>query len=805
MKLFKKNKKKNNSGSNEIIPSPLPNEKLYTKILVSKNNRAALDERVSPNTYSSEAPYFRLNEAQDYLLALSEYAAEFKDTKLSIKIYENNVNGESNLYYDFICHLSSTYEDFLKLVFEDIFNNPENQTSSYSELADFAQRLKEEYANATGKSKSYLVEIPSQTEAEEPHTEIKFSQDDYLTENFDDLQGGFSDEPVSQTTENLPQDNFNYDDLSGSYEETTKNEPKSDVVEEEPTQDTYNRSQMNQIKSRLLYDPEYIKERLSIANNLGLFVVSDNLPDKATDNTSPDYVKINDNNNRKEINERIKQDVSKLENAYVTPLIEHATKLDNDLDDELSEWENKNKPTDSIYDDVNSLIEDEKNNRIEEINSDIETNKQLELKSAKQEYDTKVSQINDKFKNKLNSELSKANREFNETLQDEKQKVYDKATKLFEDEKEKVYTKLLSSKKNDLEKAIVTARETLLAAADDIISSAQEKIRDSKDQLNKEYYHNLQIKNAEEEQKHQRELKAQQEAEIQRHNKANEDNEKASQQVLKELAQSQDKMYTALVAQKEVNSGNDNLNRLIDLMLVKEMEKRQSSDDSKDEKQVDYAVQKALDDNKRKIEELSKANAELAEKNKKKKKHIIVGTITFIVLALGGTTGAIAYTHNWADGSTNQKQATSVSASSASSSNSSRPINTTTTTEKPKVSNYDQLLNDKKYNEAASKYPDKLNDIETHIYHNKDLDSLNKFNKVYSVRFGYLDTLLLQKANAQDIYNLVAQFKNLNFKDKKRAEQVGKKMLKLNKLDVARVINSYQPSTNLSKAIASHK
>lgn len=801
---FNKDKRKNNNGSDESIQSPLPNSKLYAQILISKNNRTALEERVDPSSYSKEAPFYTLEAAQNYLLALSEYAAEFQETNLSIKIYENNVNGTGSLYYDFVCALSTTYEDFLKLVFEDIFNNPANNTTSYSELAEFAQQLKQEYASETGKSESTLVEIPSQSQAEENPTTIQYPEDDYSDNFWGDLQGGYSEET---DTNDLPQDN-NYPELAGSYEEKTSNEPKQEDSEETiNSQENYNRSQMSKITSRMLYDPEYIKSRLNVSDNLGLFTVSDDLPEKSVDDTSPDYVKINDNNNRKELNERIKRDVIKMENTFVSPLIEHATELDNSLDDELSKWEDENKPTDDIYKDVNELVESEKNNRIEEINSDIEASKQVELKSAKQEYDTKVSQITDKFKNKLNSEISKANREFNDTLQDEKQKVYDKATKLFEDEKEKVYTQLLSSKKNDLEKAIMNAREMLLNGVEDIMNSAQEKLQDSKDKLNKEYYHNLQIKNEEEAQRHQRELKEQQEAELARHNKANEENEKNSQKALQELAQSQEKIMAQLVAKNEVSKNDDKFSNLIDLMLVREMERHQGDNQSVNDEKINEKVQKALDENKMRIEALAKENAELVEKNEKtqkKNKHILVGAITFIILALGGATGAVAYNHNWADGSTNSKTDTSVSASSASSSNSTRPVNTTPTANKPKVSDYDQLLNSKKYNEAASKYPDKLNDIETHIYHNKDIDSLNKFNQVYSVRFGYLDTLLLQKANAQDIYDLIAQFKNLNFKDKKRAEQVGKKMLKLNKIDVARIINSYQPSTNLSKAIASH-
>lgn len=831
---FGRSKDINNSNS-DIFASPFNNEKVFAKILVSKNNRAEIEKRINPSKYGKQAPYFTLNEAQNYLMDLSEFAAEFAGTRLSIQLFETNVNGMSRLTYNFVCDLSTTYEDFLKLVFEDIFNNEENRTSSYTELAKFAEELKKEYAKSTGKSEDTLVEIPSQTEAEFPTTEINFPSHEYSADDSLDLQGGFSENENNDyysQEDNLDlQGGFSenqYSDQNGVQENYSENYEESVPVAEEKTEEKteYSRNKISKIRSTMIYDPDYIKERLNISDNLALFTTSDELPDRPKDDTSEDYVKINDNNNRKEANERIKLDIDKLQNVYASPLIENANKLDNELEEELAKWEEENRPNDDIYNDINAQIETEKANSIEATKAEVEANKTAELNGAKQEYETKVAQINTKFQNKLNTELSTINKTFSQSLQDEKQKVYDQAVGMFEKEKEKIYVQLLNSKKKSLEKDITKARETLISAADKIIATSQSKLKAYKDELNEEYYHNLQIKNEEDKKASEEQRKQQMQAELERHHKANEENEQKSQQVLNEVIKSNEKLYSAMTVKNEVAKDNAKLDKVLDLMLVGFMDKLQKDEDTKDDSKsnVDQEVLNKLNElsnstkeANEKIQLLEQEKNKLNEDNlktKKRNKYFIIG-MTVLGLALGGGTAtAVAMTHSGAESkpvttntSTNAESSstTASSASSASSSNNTRPIsNASEVTSTPKTSEYENLLKQKSYIEAATKYPKKINDIETHIYHNKDLNSLNQFNKVYSVRFGYLDSLLLQNDNANDIYNVVAQYRNLNFEDKKRAAQIGKKMLELNKVDVARIINAYQPSQSLSNAISKY-
>lgn len=76
----------------------------------------------------------------------------------------------------------------------------------------------------------------------------------------------------------------------------------------------------------------------------------------------------------------------------------------------------------------------------------------------------------------------------------------------------------------------------------------------------------------------------------------------------------------------------------------------------------------------------------------------------------------------------------------------------------PEVPVLEELLREKKYQEAAKHFPDRLEEIEQRLYVDREVDELTAFNLAYKTRFGQLDEAALRT----DVWKVVEQYNQLS-------------------------------------------
>lgn len=107
----------------------------------------------------------------------------------------------------------------------------------------------------------------------------------------------------------------------------------------------------------------------------------------------------------------------------------------------------------------------------------------------------------------------------------------------------------------------------------------------------------------------------------------------------------------------------------------------------------------------------------------------------------------------------------------------------------PKVPVLEELLTEKKYQEAAKNFPDRLEEIEQRLYVDRELDELTAFNLTYQTRFGQLDEAALRT----DVWKVVEQYNQMSgclidLLSYKQKEDISLSLLKVGRIYEAQLL-----------------
>lgn len=107
----------------------------------------------------------------------------------------------------------------------------------------------------------------------------------------------------------------------------------------------------------------------------------------------------------------------------------------------------------------------------------------------------------------------------------------------------------------------------------------------------------------------------------------------------------------------------------------------------------------------------------------------------------------------------------------------------------PKVPILEELLTEKKYQEAAKNFPDRLEEIEQRLYVDRELDELTAFNLTYQTRFGQLDEAALRT----DVWKVVEQYNQMSgclidLLSYKQKEDISLSLLKVGRIYEAQLL-----------------
>ena len=251
---FKKNKTKRLEDNFQVryIFSPdfdLENnkeiEKLYTKVVTAQDQRGEL-------TLADTAPFATFAMIEELFSELRTYITEtgtsiqFEDFAIwaydKNKKYKLSKSGDDGNPFEFLTlsdfELDYEYQNLSKVIFESIFNDPENEDFDYDEKLKICNEIKETYMLSTKKTEREIARLPSMDEAETGTVILNvpmFSMQQSVKEQvpqYDPLTHTFSQTPQAEKEVETvsKKDNLEQQDQNVTKKETTNVNKKENIT-----------------------------------------------------------------------------------------------------------------------------------------------------------------------------------------------------------------------------------------------------------------------------------------------------------------------------------------------------------------------------------------------------------------------------------------------------------------------------------------------------------------------------------------------------------------------------------------------
>ncbi|UDE98110.1 hypothetical protein [Ligilactobacillus salivarius] len=476
-------------------------EKLYTKVVTAQDQRGEL-------TLADTAPFATFAMIEELFNELRTYITEtgtsiqFEDFAIwaydKNKKYKLGKSGDDGNPFEFLTladfELDYEYQNLSKVIFESIFNDPENEDFDYDEKLKICNEIKETYMMSTKKTEREIARLPSMDEAEKGTVILNvpmFSMQQSVKEQvpqYDPLTHTFSQTQtpqVEKTVETVSKkDNLEQQDQNVTKKETTNVNKKENITPPRNMNNARNsknklgkRTQHQQVQQRVDSEELYARKQGSIA--IPQFEIQN------VDNVEvgqKGYVEYKENEFKKNLNQRLKTIGSRINNENAKTILERRNSYQNLTKKAANKYISEHK---SILDTLEQKVREE---MLAKSNSEIETMKarllekqETDLAIAEQNYNQKVAAIKADYQDKIKAQSA----EIRSTYEDKAYQKYNIEYKQKKNELNRASQKIWqeNSKKFDIK-----LREDIAQLKMDSADTLSKLFKSYQDEL--EEYHN---------------------------------------------------------------------------------------------------------------------------------------------------------------------------------------------------------------------------------------------------------------------------------------------------------------------------
>lgn len=756
-------------------------EKLYTKVVTAQDQRGEL-------TLADTAPFATFAMIEELFNELRTYITEtgtsiqFEDFAIwaydKNKKYKLGKSGDDGNPFEFLTladfELDYEYQNLSKVIFESIFNDPENEDFDYDEKLKICNEIKETYMMSTKKTEREIARLPSMDEAEKGTVILNvpmFSMQQSVKEQvpqYDPLTHTFSQTQtpqVEKTVETVSKkDNLEQQDQNVTKKETTNVNKKENITPPRNMNNARNsknklgkRTQHQQVQQRVDSEELYARKQGSIA--IPQFEIQN------VDNVEvgqKGYVEYKENEFKKNLNQRLKTIGSRINNENAKTILERRNSYQNLTKKAANKYISEHK---SILDTLEQKVREE---MLAKSNSEIETMKarllekqETDLAIAEQNYNQKVAAIKADYQDKIKAQSAeirsayedKAYQKYNIEYKQKKNEINRASQKIWQENSKKFDIKL----REDIAQLKMDSADTLSK----LFKSYQDELEEYHNRILTENLNAKKIMIAEQQADNESKKVAAPYSEIQQKNKALANLNADYQAVLAERD-------SLLKSNQDLKTDNETLRRRNDQLAdaqSKQVDLVSKKVDSMDTKQPDYfqqwmqiqmaqqvQAQSSKKDEKKEVVENKDENINLKNSVKSARR---LAASAFVLLILLGS-GAGYFTYHTVQ-TNNAKLASLDSQLSAA----------------KKVSN-------KKSNVLTQ---DQVNKKAIQALHDNNLTTLNKYS---SETFYNLDKAIIE-GNKDEVTKIVKSMNenNLNLQDRYRASLTESLLRQANQTNLA--------------------
>ena len=756
-------------------------EKLYTKVVTAQDQRGEL-------TLADTAPFATFAMIEELFNELRTYITEtgtsiqFEDFAIwaydKNKKYKLGKSGDDGNPFEFLTladfELDYEYQNLSKVIFESIFNDPENEDFDYDEKLKICNEIKETYMMSTKKTEREIARLPSMDEAEKGTVILNvpiFSMQQSVKEQvpqYDPLTHTFSQTQtpqVEKTVETVSKkDNLEQQDQNVTKKETTNVNKKENITPPRNMNNARNsknklgkRTQHQQVQQRVDSEELYARKQGSIA--IPQFEIQN------VDNVEvgqKGYVEYKENEFKKNLNQRLKTIGSRINNENAKTILERRNSYQNLTKKAANKYISEHK---SILDTLEQKVREE---MLAKSNSEIETMKarllekqETDLAIAEQNYNQKVAAIKADYQDKIKAQSAeirsayedKAYQKYNIEYKQKKNEINRASQKIWQENSKKFDIKL----REDIAQLKMDSADTLSK----LFKSYQDELEEYHNRILTENLNAKKIMIAEQQADNESKKVAAPYDEIQQKNKALANLNADYQAVLAERD-------SLLKSNQDLKTDNETLRRRNDQLAdaqSKQVDLVSKKVDSMDTKQPDYfqqwmqiqmaqQVQSQSKQQDEKQEDVSDKDENINLKNSVKTARRLAASAFILLALMGSSAGYFAY-HTVQ--TNNAKLASLDSQLSAA----------------KKVSN-------KKSNVLTQ---DQVNKKAIQALHDNNLTTLNKYS---SETFYNLDKAIIE-GNKDEVTKIVKSMNenNLNLQDRYRASLTESLLRQANQTNLA--------------------
>ena len=756
-------------------------EKLYTKVVTAQDQRGEL-------TLADTAPFATFAMIEELFSELRTYITEtgtsiqFEDFAIwaydKNKKYKLGKSGDDGNPFEFLTlsdfELDYEYQNLSKVIFESIFNDPENEDFDYDEKLKICNEIKETYMMSTKKTEREIARLPSMDEAEKGTVILNvpiFSMQQSVKEQvpqYDPLTHTFSQTQtpqVEKTVETVSKkDNLEQQDQNVTKKETTNVNKKENITPPRNINNTRKsnnklgkRTQHQQVQQRADSEELYARKQGSIA--IPQFEIQN------IDNVEvgqKGYVEYKENEFKKNLNQRLKTIGNRINNENAKTILERRNSYQNLTKKAANKYIAEHK---SILDTLEQKVREE---MLAKSNSEIETMKarllekqETDLAIAEQNYNQKVAAIKADYQDKIKAQSAeirsayedKAYQKYNIEYKQKKNELNRASQKIWQENSKKFDIKL----REDIAQLKMDSADTLSK----LFKSYQDELEEYHNRILTENLNAKKIMIAEQQADNESKKVTAPYDEIQQKNKALANLNADYQAVLAERD-------SLLKSNQDLKTDNETLRRRNDQLAdaqSKQVDLVSKKVDSMDTKQPDYfqqwmqiqmaqQVQSQSKQQDEKQEDVSDKNENINLKNSVKTARRLAASAFILLALMGSSAGYFAY-HTVQ--TNNAKLASLDSQLSAA----------------KKVSN-------KKSNVLTQ---DQVNKKAIQALHDNNLTTLNKYS---SETFYNLDKAIIE-GNKDEVTKIVKSMNenNLNLQDRYRASLTESLLRQANQTNLA--------------------
>ena len=756
-------------------------EKLYTKVVTAQDQRGEL-------TLADTAPFATFAMIEELFNELRTYITEtgtsiqFEDFAIwaydKNKKYKLSKSGDDGNPFEFLTlsdfELDYEYQNLSKVIFESIFNDPENEDFDYDEKLKICNEIKETYMLSTKKTEREIARLPSMDEAEKGTVILNvpmFSMQQSVKEQvpqYDPLTHTFSQTQTPQVEKVVEtvskKDNLEQQNQNVMKKETTNVNKKKNIIPPRNMNNARNsnnklgkRTQHRQVQQRADSKELYARKQGSIA--IPQFEIQN------IDNVEvgqKGYVEYKENEFKKNLNQRLKTIGNRINNENAKTILERRNSYQNLTKKAANKYIAEHK---SILDTLEQKVREE---MLAKSNSEIETMKarllekqETDLAIAEQNYNQKVAAIKADYQDKIKAQSAeirstyedKAYQKYNIEYKQKKNELNRASQKIWQENSKKFDIKL----REDIAQLKMDSADTLSK----LFKSYQDELEEYHNRILTENLNAKKIMIAEQQADNESKKVAAPYDEIQQKNKALATLNADYQAVLAERD-------SLLKSNQDLKTDNETLRRRNDQLVdaqSKQVDLVSKKVDSMDTKQPDYfqqwmqiqmaqqvQAQSSKKDEKKEVVENKDENINLKNSVKSARR---LAASAFVLLILLGS-GAGYFTYHTVQ-TNNAKLASLDSQLSAA----------------KKVSN-------KKSNVLTQ---DQVNKKAIQALHDNNLTTLNKYS---SETFYNLDKAIIE-GNKDEVTKIVKSMNenNLNLQDRYRASLTESLLRQANQTNLA--------------------